>query len=86
MSQCWIDGRWVDAADAADGATIAVHNPATGERVGLVPRCGADETRQAIAAAERALGPWRERTADDRSRLLRRWADLVMAQQEELAL
>ena len=83
MSQCWIDGRWVAAAD---GATIEVHNPATGERVGLVPKLGADETRQAIAAAERAFDPWRDRTADERARLLRRWADLVMAQQEELAL
>lgn len=83
MSQCWIDGRWVDAAD---GETIAVHNPATGERVARVPKLGANETRQAIAAAERALAPWRDRTADERARLLRRWADLVMAQQEELAL
>lgn len=83
MAQCWLDGRWVDAAD---GATIPVHNPANGELVGVVPKCGADETRQAIAAAERALGPWRDRSADERARLLRRWADLVMGQQEELAL
>lgn len=83
MSQCWLDGQWVDAAD---GAIIAVHDPATGERVGQVPRLGAAETQRAIDAAERALGPWRERTADDRARLLRRWADLVMAAQDELAL
>ena len=83
MSQCWIDGGWIGAAD---GETIPVHNPATGELVGQVPRLGADETRQAIAAAERALGPWRDRTADERARLLRRWVDLVMAHQEELAL
>jgi succinate-semialdehyde dehydrogenase/glutarate-semialdehyde dehydrogenase len=83
MSQCWLDGRWVDAAD---GGTIEVRNPASGERVGRVPKLGVDETRQAIAAAERALGSWRDRTADDRARLMRRWADLVMAQQEELAL
>jgi succinate-semialdehyde dehydrogenase / glutarate-semialdehyde dehydrogenase len=83
MSQCWIDGRWVDAAD---GETIPVHNPATGARVGTVPRLGAGETRQAIAAAERAFGPWRDRTAEERARLLRGWAERVMAQQEELAL
>jgi succinate-semialdehyde dehydrogenase/glutarate-semialdehyde dehydrogenase len=83
MAQCWLDGRWVDASD---GATIPVRNPANGELVGVVPKCGADETRQAIAAAERALGPWRDRSADERARLLRRWADLVMARQEELAL
>jgi succinate-semialdehyde dehydrogenase/glutarate-semialdehyde dehydrogenase len=81
-SACWLDGRWVGAAD---GQAIPVNNPATGELVGQVPRLGAAETRQAIAAAERALGPWRERTADDRARLLRCWADLVMAHQEELA-
>jgi succinate-semialdehyde dehydrogenase/glutarate-semialdehyde dehydrogenase len=83
MSQCWFDGRWVGAAD---GGTIPVCNPATGERVAEVPRLGGTETRQAIAAAESALGPWRERTADERARLLRRWHDLVMANQDELAL
>lgn len=82
MSQCWLDGHWIGAANES----IPVRNPATGERVGQVPKLGAAETRQAIAAAERALGPWRDRTADERARLLRRWADLVMAQQEELAL
>ena len=82
MSQCWIDGRWIGAAD---GETLPVNNPATGELVGQVPRLGVDEARQAIAAAERALGPWRERTADERAGLLRRWADLVMARQEDLA-
>jgi succinate-semialdehyde dehydrogenase / glutarate-semialdehyde dehydrogenase len=83
MSACWLDGCWVEAAG---GETIVVRNPANGERVGEVPKFGATQTQQAIAAAERALAPWRERTADDRARLLRRWHDLVMAQQEQLAL
>ncbi|MCE4554993.1 NAD-dependent succinate-semialdehyde dehydrogenase [Pelomonas cellulosilytica] len=83
MSQCWLNGRW---ADASNGATLAVINPATGEQVGQVPRMGVDETRLAIAAAQRALGPWRERVADDRAQLLRRWCELVVAHQEELAL
>jgi succinate-semialdehyde dehydrogenase/glutarate-semialdehyde dehydrogenase len=83
MSACWLDGQW---AHAADGAVIAVHNPATGERVGQVPRLGEADTQRAIDAAERALGPWRDRTADDRARLLRRWCELVLAHQEELAL
>ncbi|HEV6964231.1 NAD-dependent succinate-semialdehyde dehydrogenase [Roseateles sp.] len=82
-SQCWLEGRWVDAAD---GTTLAVINPATGECLGQVPRMGLDETRRAVAAAERALGPWRERTAEERALLLRRWSELVMAHQDELAL
>lgn len=83
MSACRLDGRWVRAVD---GETIPVRNPATGELVGEVPRLGANDTQRAIVAAERAFGPWRDRTADDRARLLRRWHDLVMAHQEELAL
>lgn len=83
MSQCWLDGQWVAAAD---GATLAVHDPATGQHLGDVPRLGAAETRQAIEAAERALGAWRDRTADDRAAMLRRWAALVMAHQDDLAL
>ena len=83
MSQCWLDGHWVAAAD---GATLAVHDPATGQHLGDVPRLGAAETRQAIEAAERALGAWRDRTAEDRAALLRRWAALVMAHQDDLAL
>ncbi|MEO8296978.1 MAG: NAD-dependent succinate-semialdehyde dehydrogenase [Burkholderiales bacterium] len=82
MSRCLIDGRWVAAAD---GQTIAVHNPATDERVGLVPKLGAADARAAIEAAERALGGWRERSAEDRARLLRRWNDLVLQHQDELA-
>ena len=83
MARCWLDGQWVAAAD---GDTIPVHDPASGELLGTVPRLGVADTRHAIEAAERALGPWRDRTADDRARLLRRWADLVMARQDDLAL
>ena len=83
MSQCWLDGHWVAAAD---GATLAVHDPASGRHLGDVPRLGAAETRQAIEASERALGAWRDRTAEDRAALLRRWAALVMAHQDDLAL
>lgn len=83
MARCWLDGQWVAAAD---GETIPVHDPASGELLGTVPRLGVADTRRAIEAAERALGPWRDRTADDRARLLRRWADLVMARQDDLAL
>ncbi|TKC92269.1 NAD-dependent succinate-semialdehyde dehydrogenase [Trinickia terrae] len=82
-TQCLIDGRWIDAAG---GETIAVRNPATGQLIANVPSVGSEETEQAIAAAEKAWPAWRARTADERSRLLRRWFDLVMQHQEDLAL
>ncbi|WP_454742666.1 NADP-dependent succinate-semialdehyde dehydrogenase [Cupriavidus necator] len=78
--QCYIDGRWIDGERRID-----VTNPATGERVGQVPQLGADETRQAIEAANRALPAWRARTARERSALLRKWFELIMASQEDLA-
>ena len=80
--QCYIDGAWVDADG---GETIAVDNPATGEKLGTVPRMGAAETRRAIDAADRALPAWRAMTAKERAAILRRWADLMMANQEDLA-
>ncbi|MGY2492876.1 NADP-dependent succinate-semialdehyde dehydrogenase [Cupriavidus sp. CP313] len=78
--QCYIDGQWVDADNH-----IEVTNPATGERVGRVPALGAAQTRQAIEAANRALPAWRARTAKERSALLRKWFDLLLANQEDLA-
>ena len=81
--QCYIDGQWVDADG---GETIAVDNPATGEKLGTAPRMGAVETRRAIDAADRALPSWRAMTGKERSAILRRWADLMMANQEDLAV
>lgn len=78
--QCLIDGRWIDGERRID-----VTNPATGERVGQVPQLGAAETRQAIEAANRALPAWRARTAKERSALLRKWFEGIMANQEDLA-
>ncbi|NOV22597.1 NADP-dependent succinate-semialdehyde dehydrogenase [Cupriavidus necator] len=78
--QCFIDGRWIDGERRID-----VTNPATGERVGQVPQLGAAETRQAIEAANRALPAWRARTAKERSALLRKWFELILASQEDLA-
>src|SRR5690242_5180805 len=80
--QCYIDGAWVDADG---GGTIAVENPANGERLGTVPKMGADETRRAIEAADRALPAWRARTAKDRAGVLRKWFNLMMENQEDLA-
>src|SRR5258708_28951830 len=78
--QCYIDGAWVDA----DGrGTIAVENPANGERLGTVPKMGADETRRAIEAADRAWPSWRAKTAKERAVILRKWFDLMMANQED---
>ncbi len=80
--QCYIDGAWVDA----DGSgTIAVENPANGERLGTVPKMGAAETNRAIAAADAALPAWRAKTAKERAVILRKWFELMMANQEDLA-
>ena len=79
---CYINGAWIEAMP---GEEIDVDDPATGELIGKVPRMGAVQTRQAIEAAERALATWRERTAKERAVVLRRWFDLMMANQEDLA-
>lgn len=81
--QCLIDGRWVDA-DSKE--TIDVVNPATGARLATVPRMGATETARAIAAAQKAWPAWRALTAKARAGLLRRWFELMMAAQEDLAV
>jgi succinate-semialdehyde dehydrogenase/glutarate-semialdehyde dehydrogenase len=81
-SQCYIDGAWVGADS---GATRKVNNPATGETLSTVPDGGAAETRRAVEAAGRAFPPWRAKSADERARVLRRWYELMMANQEDLA-
>ncbi len=81
--QCYIDGTWVGADS---GATIAVSNPATGEAIGGIPKMGVAETRRAIAAANAALPGWRAKTAAERGKLLRRWSELMLANQADLAL
>jgi succinate-semialdehyde dehydrogenase/glutarate-semialdehyde dehydrogenase len=81
--QAHIDGVWLDADT---GQTIEVTNPATGEIIGSVPRMGATETSRAIEAANRALPAWRGITAKERSNKLRRWFELLMANQDDLAM
>jgi succinate-semialdehyde dehydrogenase/glutarate-semialdehyde dehydrogenase len=81
-AQCRLGGGW---ADARDGAVLAVTDPASGERFARVPNMGAAETGRAIEAAERAWKPWRELTAGERGALLRRWNDLMLENQEDLA-
>src|SRR6266853_744022 len=80
--QCYIDGKW---ADADSGKTLPVNNPATGEILGTVPNMGAAETRRAIEAANAAFPALRAKTAKERANLLRKWFDLMMANQEDLA-
>src|SRR2546426_4700323 len=80
--QCYIDGQWV-SADAKK--TLAVINPASGQTLGTVPDLGAAETRRAIQAAERAWPAWRAKTAKERAVILRKWFELMMASQDDLA-
>ncbi|HCE8847815.1 TPA: NADP-dependent succinate-semialdehyde dehydrogenase [Klebsiella oxytoca] len=80
--QAFIDGRW---RDASSGETLGVANPANGQQLGSVPKMGAEETREAIDAAARALPAWRALTARERATILRRWFDLMMEYQDDLA-
>jgi succinate-semialdehyde dehydrogenase/glutarate-semialdehyde dehydrogenase len=81
--QCYIDGAWVDADDKA---TLPVHNPANGELVATVPKMGVAETRRAIEAANAAWPAWRAKTGKERAGILRKWFELMMANQEDLAV
>jgi succinate-semialdehyde dehydrogenase / glutarate-semialdehyde dehydrogenase len=78
----FVDGRWVDGDS---GETFPVLNPATGETIADVPRMGAAETRRAIDAAQRALPGWRATTAKERARIMRRWSDLMLEHEDDLA-
>ncbi|MEX0528903.1 NADP-dependent succinate-semialdehyde dehydrogenase [Raoultella terrigena] len=80
--QAFIDGQW---RDALSGEVITVTNPANDQRLGSVPKMGAEETHEAIDAANRALPAWRALTAKERAAILRRWFDLIMANQDDLA-
>ena len=79
----FLAGEWV-AAD--DGTTQTIRNPATGADLGTVPMMGAAETRRAIDAAKAAMPAWAARTAKERAAILRRWHDLMLTHQEDLAV
>jgi succinate-semialdehyde dehydrogenase / glutarate-semialdehyde dehydrogenase len=81
-TRAFIGGTWLDAAN---GATHTVVNPATREPIGTVPNMGAAETRRAIEAASQAFPAWAALTAKERAAILRRWYELLMANQEDLA-
>ena len=76
-----IDGEWVQADG---GRTVGVIDPATGWAIATVPHMGRAETERAIAGAAAALPAWRARTARERAQVLRRWADLMLAHQDDL--
>ena len=80
--QALINGEWLDANN---GEAIDVTNPANGDKLGSVPKMGADETRAAIDAANRALPAWRALTAKERATILRNWFNLMMEHQDDLA-
>jgi succinate-semialdehyde dehydrogenase/glutarate-semialdehyde dehydrogenase len=81
--QACINGEWIDADD---GATFSVNNPASGESIASVARVGAAETRRAIEAAHAAMGGWKAKPAKERAQALRRWYDLLLANQQDLAI
>jgi succinate-semialdehyde dehydrogenase/glutarate-semialdehyde dehydrogenase len=79
---CYVDGQWIQATS---GQMIKVDNPATGEIIGTVPKLVAAETHRAIEAANRAFPVWSKKTAKERAAVLRRWFDLMMENQDDLA-
>ncbi|KAF1056653.1 NAD-dependent succinate-semialdehyde dehydrogenase [Variovorax sp.] len=81
--QAYVAGAWIDADD---GTTVAVTNPANGETIGSVPMCGTAETERAIAAAEKAQKGWARLPAKERSAILRKLNDLMLANVDDLAL
>ena len=77
---CFVDGKWV----GGDAKQIDVVDPATGETIATVPSFGAEETREALVAAERAQKEWAARPAKERGTIMRRWFDLMMENQDDL--
>jgi len=79
--QCYVDGKWVDADN---GTTIDVTNPADDSKLGTVPKMGAEETRRAIEAAEKAWPAWRAKTAKERGAIVRKWGELMLENADDL--
>ncbi|MBM3556254.1 MAG: NAD-dependent succinate-semialdehyde dehydrogenase, partial [Alphaproteobacteria bacterium] len=81
--RAYVDGAWIQSDN---GKGFAVTNPATGAKLAEVPNLGAAETRKAIEAANRAFPAWRKKTAKERAAILRKWHELMLANQKDLAL
>ena len=80
--QGFINGAWT-AADSRQ--TTEIRNPATGEKLGTVPHMGGAEARRAIEAAHAALPAWSKKTAGERARIMRKWFELMLDHQQDLA-
>lgn len=81
QQRCYIDGHWVDGDDH-----MAVHDPASGERLGQVPMLDREGIARSIDAAQRAFPAWRALSLDARANVLRRWAELILLHADDLAL
>jgi succinate-semialdehyde dehydrogenase / glutarate-semialdehyde dehydrogenase len=81
--QCLIDGKWLNAKSSE---VIDVTNPASNQIIGTIPKMGRDETKAAIDAAFVAQKDWAKKTAAERAKILRKWYELILASQEDLAL
>jgi len=79
---CYVNGEWVKARS---GKTFEVHDPATGKLIGTCPEFDPQDTKEAITAAETAFESFRKTTGRERSKLLRKWYDLVVQNSEDLA-
>ncbi len=82
QSAAYIDGVWTGSAG---GDTFEVTNPANGEVIATLPDLGATDTEKAIDAASKAMPSWRAKTAKERAAILRRWYELILEKQDELA-
>src|SRR6056297_3537837 len=82
QTKAYLAGEWVDATD---GATFPVTNPARGDTIAEVASIGREQTADTIAAAAAAQKAWASKTAKERAVILRRWYDLMMEHQEDLA-
>lgn len=81
QSACLVDGKWISPAGRG---TIEVNNPADGSIVGTVPSLVASDIEAAVEASERAFADWSKRAARDRSAILRRWFELIVANADDL--
>lgn len=82
-SLCYVGGQWVHSRS---GASVAVQNPADQTEIGHVPMLEREQIDAAVDAAERVFDSWRARGLDERAGLLRRWAELILQHQEDLAV
>lgn len=80
-TQLFIDGKWLDAAD---GRTLAVHNPATGKEIGRVAHAGKADLDAALAAAQKGFETWRDMTPAERSKIMRKAAGFMRERAEAI--